>query len=216
MAVWTQEGAWGISTGSISTRNSARAARPACWPARTTAIWIPRLPTAKCTRCRAAVDGPSRRTLQQDCFAYYVSLACNHCARPACMEVCPTGAMHRGNFGLVSVDERRCIGCGYCALSCPYHAPKVDRLAGHSAKCDGVRGARARGQGAHLRGGVSRARARFRPHGRIAEAARRLCRPSASARFRRDGPESRGHAARVCGRAGRCGRVSIANLREIV
>lgn len=78
-------------------------------------------------------------TLQQDCFAYYVSLACNHCARPACMEVCPTGAMHRGNFGLVSVDERRCIGCGYCALSCPYHAPKVDRLAGIAPSATGAR-----------------------------------------------------------------------------
>ena len=68
----------------------------------------------------------------QDCFAFYVSSACNHCASPACMEVCPTGAM-----GLVSVDEHRCIGCGYCALSCPYHAPKVDRTVGHSVKCDG-------------------------------------------------------------------------------
>lgn len=72
-----------------------------------------------------------------DCFAFYVSSACNHCSTPACMEVCPTGAMHKDDLGLVSVDERRCIGCGYCALSCPYHAPKVDRSVGHSAKCDG-------------------------------------------------------------------------------
>lgn len=73
----------------------------------------------------------------QDCFTFYVSSACNHCSAPACMEVCPTGAMHKDDLGLVSVDERRCIGCGYCALSCPYHAPKVDRSVGHSAKCDG-------------------------------------------------------------------------------
>ena len=68
----------------------------------------------------------------QDCFAFYVSSACNHCASPACMEVCPTGAMGKNELGLVSVDEHRCIGCGYCALSCPYHAPKVDRTVGHS------------------------------------------------------------------------------------
>ncbi len=73
----------------------------------------------------------------QDVFAYYVSVGCNHCANPVCMRVCPTGAMHKNDGGLVTVDERRCIGCGYCALSCPYRAPKVDREAGHSVKCDG-------------------------------------------------------------------------------
>lgn len=78
-----------------------------------------------------------RGTWHTDCFAYYVSNACNHCADPACMAVCPTGAMHKDERGLVSVNVRRCIGCGYCALSCPYRAPKVDRQAGHSVKCDG-------------------------------------------------------------------------------
>lgn len=73
----------------------------------------------------------------QDCSYYYVSLACNHCAQPACMEVCPTGAMHKSERGLVCVDKKKCIGCGYCALSCPYRAPKVDRSQGFSAKCDG-------------------------------------------------------------------------------
>lgn len=79
-------------------------------------------------------------TLSHDCFAYYLSVACNHCANPACVKVCPTGAMHKDDRGLVAVDDRRCIGCGYCALSCPYRAPKVDREAGHSAKCDGCSG----------------------------------------------------------------------------
>lgn len=73
-----------------------------------------------------------------NCFAWFVSVACNHCERPVCVEVCPTGAMHKdADTGLVSVNTRRCVGCGYCALSCPYHAPKVDRAAGHSVKCDG-------------------------------------------------------------------------------
>lgn len=76
-------------------------------------------------------------TLSHDAFAYHVSVACNHCGNPACVAVCPTGAMHKGDDGLVSVDEARCIGCGYCALSCPYRAPTVDRGVGHSVKCDG-------------------------------------------------------------------------------
>lgn len=72
------------------------------------------------------------------CFAWFVSVACNHCARPVCVEVCPTGAMHKdADTGLVSVNARRCVGCGYCALSCPYHAPKVNRELGRSVKCDG-------------------------------------------------------------------------------
>ena len=75
---------------------------------------------------------------RSDAYAYFVSSACNHCARPVCVQVCPTGAMHKDErTGLVSVDERRCIGCGYCALACPYRAPKVDRELGHSVKCDG-------------------------------------------------------------------------------
>lgn len=72
-----------------------------------------------------------------DAYVYYVSLACNHCADPACMRVCPTAAMHRNDLGFVTVDEHRCVGCGYCALSCPYHAPHLDRELGRSVKCDG-------------------------------------------------------------------------------
>ena len=75
---------------------------------------------------------------RSDVYAYFVSVACNHCARPVCVQVCPTGAMHKEEAtGLVRVDARRCIGCGYCALACPYRAPKVDRGLGHSVKCDG-------------------------------------------------------------------------------
>lgn len=72
-----------------------------------------------------------------DAFTYYVSVACNHCGNPVCVRVCPTGAMHKDERGLVSVDAQKCIGCGYCALSCPYRAPKVDRGLGRSVKCDG-------------------------------------------------------------------------------
>lgn len=74
----------------------------------------------------------------QTCFAYHVSLSCQHCDDPACVKVCPTTAMHKDEeTGLVSVDADKCIGCGYCHMACPYNAPKVDREKGHSVKCDG-------------------------------------------------------------------------------
>lgn len=72
------------------------------------------------------------------CVSYPLSMSCNHCDNPACTKVCPTGAMHKDNeTGLVSVDDAKCIGCGYCHMACPYNAPKVDRAKGHSVKCDG-------------------------------------------------------------------------------
>lgn len=73
-----------------------------------------------------------------DAYAYYTSVACNHCDDPACTQVCPTTAMHKdAETGLVSVDPDKCIGCGYCHMACPYNVPRVDRTKGHSVKCDG-------------------------------------------------------------------------------
>lgn len=74
-----------------------------------------------------------------DVFAYHLSLACNHCNQPACTHVCPTGAMHKDERGLVWPDHRKCIGCGYCTMACPYHAPVIDQREKKSVKCDGCR-----------------------------------------------------------------------------
>jgi Fe-S-cluster-containing dehydrogenase component len=47
---------------------------------------------------------------------------CNHCDNPPCMTVCPTGATYQLDTGIVMVDESRCMGCGACAMACPYQA----------------------------------------------------------------------------------------------
>lgn len=72
---------------------------------------------------------------QQDAFAYNLSVACNHCTDPICVEVCPTGAMHRRPDGVVLVAEDRCLGCRYCAWACPYGAPQYHARAGVMTKC---------------------------------------------------------------------------------
>jgi anaerobic dimethyl sulfoxide reductase subunit B (iron-sulfur subunit) len=67
---------------------------------------------------------------------YFVSLACMHCARPICVEACPTKAMAKGEDGIVAVDPDRCIGCRYCEWACPYRAPQFDEARGVMTKCD--------------------------------------------------------------------------------
>lgn len=66
----------------------------------------------------------------------YRAELCNHCANPACVAACPTGAMHkREEDGVVLVEREECIGCGSCEAACPYGAPHVDPEAQVSTKC---------------------------------------------------------------------------------
>jgi anaerobic dimethyl sulfoxide reductase subunit B (iron-sulfur subunit) len=69
--------------------------------------------------------------------AWYLSISCNHCAQPPCVEDCPTGALGPDDFGRVRLDASVCIGCRYCGWSCPYGAPQYDDRTGTMAKCDG-------------------------------------------------------------------------------
>jgi len=62
--------------------------------------------------------------------------SCLHCAEPACVTVCPTGASYkRGEDGIVLVDESMCIGCKLCSWACPYGAREFDQTEGVMKKC---------------------------------------------------------------------------------
>lgn len=55
----------------------------------------------------------------------FLVTGCQHCAEPPCVPVCPTGATRQRADGLVTMDYDACIGCGYCAVACPYQARTI-------------------------------------------------------------------------------------------
>ena len=75
-------------------------------------------------------------TFIQNVFAYYLSLSCNHCQAPICVQSCPSQAMFQDGHGIVAIDHEKCLGCQYCAWVCPYSAPQFDPLQGQMTKCD--------------------------------------------------------------------------------
>ena len=52
--------------------------------------------------------------------AFFVPKLCNQCEKAPCVQVCPVGATYQTADGVVLVDRKWCIGCGYCIMACPY------------------------------------------------------------------------------------------------
>jgi formate dehydrogenase iron-sulfur subunit len=60
---------------------------------------------------------------------------CKHCTHAACLDVCPTGALFRTEFGTVVVQDDICNGCGYCIPACPYGVIDQRKDDGRAFKC---------------------------------------------------------------------------------
>jgi formate dehydrogenase iron-sulfur subunit len=60
---------------------------------------------------------------------------CKHCTHAACLDVCPTGAIFRTEFGTVVVQQDICNGCGYCVPACPYGVLDKRERDGRIFKC---------------------------------------------------------------------------------
>ena len=52
----------------------------------------------------------------------FLPMGCMHCGDPPCVPVCPTGASKKREDGVVWIQHDLCVGCGYCAVACPYQA----------------------------------------------------------------------------------------------
>lgn len=66
----------------------------------------------------------------------YVKNQCMHCNTPACVAACLTKAMHKTKEGPVIWRDRKCMGCRFCMVSCPFDVPKFEY---HSANPDIVK-----------------------------------------------------------------------------
>ena len=81
-----------------------------------------------CTLVHEGVENPSISRIQImqnpfDSFPDDVTIEqCRQCLDPACVEVCPSGALSaNAEFGNVRmIDRTKCIGCGDCMEACPY------------------------------------------------------------------------------------------------
>jgi formate dehydrogenase iron-sulfur subunit len=60
---------------------------------------------------------------------------CKHCTEAACLDVCPTGALMRSEFGTVVVQDDVCNGCGYCVSACPFGVIDRREVDGGAHKC---------------------------------------------------------------------------------
>ena len=111
---------------------------------------------------------------------------CKHCTHAACLDVCPTGALFRTEFGTVVVQQDICNGCGYCVPACPFGVigKRAERTGGCGSARSATTGSRA-GHGTCLRQGLPDQLDPVRRARRAAHARRRTRRAAAAGRRRR-------------------------------
>ncbi|QXX76606.1 nitrate reductase subunit beta [Methylovirgula sp. HY1] len=72
----------------------------------------------------------------ENTFMMYLPRLCEHCLNPACVAVCPSGAIYkREEDGIVLIDQDKCRGWRMCVSGCPYKKVYYNWSSGKSEKC---------------------------------------------------------------------------------
>ncbi len=67
--------------------------------------------------------------------SFFVPKLCNQCEKPPCVQVCPVAATYMNDEGLILIDRKACVGCGYCIQACPYRVRFLDPRLKVADKC---------------------------------------------------------------------------------
>lgn len=85
-------------------------------------------------------DGHRRKIItlagQQESVFGFLSMACNHCANPACIAVCPNQCFKKRRDGIVLHNPLNCSGCTSCVGACPFGTPQLSQKTGKVDKCN--------------------------------------------------------------------------------
>lgn len=108
--------------------------------------WAMAIDLKKCIGCHACTTGCMSENLTPPEIHYrpvkeeelgeypntgmrFLPRPCMQCDAPTCTPVCPVTATYKRDDGIVVIDYKKCIGCRYCIVACPYGARSAD--AGH-------------------------------------------------------------------------------------
>ena len=61
-----------------------------------------------------------------DSVLRFLKRQCMHCLKPSCVSVCFAKAIKVSETGAVVYDAKKCVGCRYCMIGCPYDVPKYE------------------------------------------------------------------------------------------
>jgi len=93
--------------------------------------------------CSLVTEGESNpakskiRIAKWESLGLAIPMVCRQCFKAPCAAVCPVKAIVEDpKYGYLKVNKSVCIGCGLCAMVCPFGAMKLSLEKRMAVKCD--------------------------------------------------------------------------------